>query len=126
MGLRGELTLSNGCPASLGLLVLGRFPGDESKIISVIEEVLAERSCESIRFNGWIFSCCNGSTVKAYATIEQAGLGAALPRVRVSLEGECREVLALAGALAEAARRSGYPTLMDGQEGLIGGGPPLG
>ncbi len=118
--------MSDSCLSGVELFVLGRNPGDELRIIPVVEEALAENGCDSIRFNGWVISCCNGSLVKAYATLEQAGLGVVTPKVKVSVEGQCSEILRIVRALAEAAQRSGYPALMSGQEGLVEGGLRLG
>lgn len=114
------------CPGSVGLLVLGRVPGDELKIISIIEEALSSNGCESVRFNGWILSCCRDSMVKAYAVLDQAGIRAVTPKVRVTVEGVCSDVILIVRLLAEAAQRSGYPTLMMGQESLVEGGFRLG
>lgn len=114
--------MKDSCQSSVGLFVLGRNPGDELRIISIIGKTLAENGCESVHFNGWVVSCCKGSLVKAYATLEQAGLGVVTPKVKVSIEGRCSEMLAIIRALAEAAQRGGYPALMSGQEGLVEGG----
>lgn len=118
--------MRDSCQGVVGLFILGRYPGDELRIITLIQETLRKGGCENVHLDGWVVSCCEGTLVKAYAVLERGSLGAVTSGVRVAVEGACPGVLNVVRLLAEAAQGSGYPTLLSGQEGLVEGGLRLG